>query len=88
VVDYGPTEYKVKLRRSDIFRVKPNAEQIDGKCFLFEFGWTIDADDTNLPIVGEYAMYPCPDQGYPKDAPNWIATGDLVPVSGGNSETE
>ncbi len=70
-------EYIVRLRRSDEFKVKPNAEQIDGKKFLFEKFWTIDGDDTNLPIAGEFAMVPCKDQGYPEDAPHWIASGDL-----------
>jgi hypothetical protein len=81
MIDYGPTEYMVKLRRSDVFVVKPNAEQIDGKIFYFECGWKIDEDDTSLPIVGEHAMIPCQDQGYPRDAPTWIASGDLVRVN-------
>lgn len=70
-------EYIVKLRRSEIFIVKPEAEQIDGKKFWFDKTWKIEEHDTNLPIVGEFAMVPCRGQGYPDDAPYWIASGDL-----------
>jgi hypothetical protein len=82
MIDYGPTECKIKLRRSDVFVVKPNAEQIDGKTFLFEFGWVIDKDDTGLPIVGEHAMVPCQEQDYPRGAPTFIASGDLIQING------
>jgi hypothetical protein len=77
VIEVEKQEYIVRLRRSDVFKVKPNAEQIDGKKFFFEKFWTIDEDDTDLPIVGEFAMVPCRNQRYPDDAPHWIASGDL-----------
>lgn len=72
-------KYKVKLRRSKVFKVKTEAEQLDGKVFEFRELWTIEEADTGLPIVGEKAMTPHPkDPAYPIEAPSWIASGDLV----------
>ncbi len=74
-------KYKVKLRRNDVFKVKPEAEQLDGKVFEFREMWAIEEDDTDLPIVGEKAMSPkISDETYPRDAPTWIASGDLIEV--------
>lgn len=57
--------------------VRANAEQLDGKIFNFEPGYTMDDED---PYPGECAMIP-DDPNYPKDAPWWIASGDLVAPS-------
>lgn len=74
-------KYLVKLRRGDCFKVKPEAEQLDGKVFYFCERWDISSEDTTLPIVGEKAMSPrLSDTSYPPDAPVWIASGDLVEV--------
>ncbi len=69
-------KYKVNLRRSDKFIVKKNSEQIDGKTFFFRDGWEIEKG----LYKGELAMIPADDK-WPKDAPNWIASGDLELIS-------
>lgn len=62
----------VKIRRGDLWNVKPEAEQIDGKVYNFKEGWSL-----NFGIYsGETAWIPADDK-YPKDAPLWIASGDL-----------
>jgi hypothetical protein len=68
-------EYKVNLRRGKNWKVKPVAEQIDGKIFNFREGWTIEKDDSSI-YIGEIAMLP-DDKNYPHSAPHWIASGDL-----------
>lgn len=67
--------YRVKIRRGPDFEVKPEAEQIDGKGWEFTRGWRIE-DEERYP--GEWAMIPSRGQGWPDDAPGWVATGDLV----------
>lgn len=80
-------KYRVKLRRDETFQVKPEAEQLDGKVFELREMWVIEDEDTSLPIVGEKAMSPRPnDETYPKDAPIWIASGDLGDHRGTFSE--
>ena len=69
--------FKVDIRRHAGLEVKPEAEQIDGKVFLFRFGWDIEDDDTRYP--GEEAWIP-DDSRYPADGPTWIASGDLKPA--------
>ncbi len=71
--------YKVKLRRGNNFKVKPEAEQTDGKVYEFLTGWIMDKEDTRI-YIGETTMHPH-DETYPKDAPSWIASGDLEEVS-------
>jgi hypothetical protein len=65
----------VRIRRDR--PVKPDAEQLDGNTYLFNAGWLMGDGD---PYPGEWAMIPdaC---GYPTDAPQWIASGDLAPLS-------
>lgn len=69
--------YKVSLRRSDVFIVKPEAEQLDGQIFEFCEYWTIEEGESELPIAGESAMVARPGGSYPLSAPEWIASGDL-----------
>jgi len=64
----------VKIRRDLGMSVKPNAEQVDGKTFLFEKLWTMEPDASMYP--GEIAWGPR-DERWPVDAPGWIASGDL-----------
>ena len=71
--------FRVQIRRYDGRRVKPEAEQIDGKVYLFMRVWTIDFDDPRYP--GETAWAPV-DVTWPRDAPAWIASGDLEEVEG------
>lgn len=66
--------FRVAIRR-DGREVRANADQLDGKTFLFRLGWGMDDQD---PYPGERAMVP-EDPDYPKDAPPWIASGDLQP---------
>jgi hypothetical protein len=68
--------FTVKLRR-DLpgGPLRSAAEQLDGKTFAFRFGWHIEDDDRRYP--GEIAWI-AEDGSYPRDAPTWIASGDLV----------
>ena len=66
--------YTVKIRREGWRPVRPEAEQIDGKTFIFSYAWSMDDTD---PYPGEEAWEPR-DPTYPKTAPLWIASGDLV----------
>ena len=71
------TMFTVKIRRDkrNILRpVRQEAEQLDGKTFLFSYAWTMDEGD---PYPGETAWMP-KDATYPTDAPTWIASGDLI----------
>lgn len=64
----------IKVRR-DIGRdVKPEAEQIDGKTYLFRFGWLMDKDDS----YPREEAWIADDPNYPGTAPTWIASGDLI----------
>ena len=68
---------KAQLRRENR-EVRAEAEAIDGNTYYFTKGWVIESDDSRYP--GETAFIPHPDDiNYPKDAPTWIASGDLVP---------
>lgn len=71
-----PKYFLVKIRRDIGKQVRPNAEQLDGKCFCFKPGYKMDDGD---PYPGETAMFPS-DFNYPKSAPLWIASGDLQAV--------
>ena len=77
VFAYMGKPFTVKLRRGNGLIVKPEAEQLDGKTFIFRDGWILEDRDTDL-YVGEMAMIPN-DFDWPADAPAWIASGDLVP---------
>ncbi len=65
--------FKVAIRR-DLRAVRPNAEQLEGKTYVFTYGWVMDKND---PYPGEIAYLPH-DPSYPVDAPCWVASGDLV----------
>ena len=68
--------YRIKLRRSDKFKVKPEAEQIDGMTFKLLRSWDITEEDSSI-YVGEWALTPrWSDLTYPDTAPTWIASGD------------
>lgn len=69
-------KYKVRIRRK-LAPVKPDANKIDGKTFLFTKGW--DIEDDHPLYAGEMAMITA-DDSYPIDAPGWIASGDLEEV--------
>ncbi len=69
----------VNLRRGDGFDVRPESEQIDGMSAVFRPGWLMDDEDTSI-YVGEWAMIPRVD-GWPEDAPGWVASGDLVEMA-------
>lgn len=58
------------------WKVRPEALQLQGKTFVFRYGWEITKEDSSI-YVGETAMIPA-DGNYPADAPAWIASGDLV----------
>ena len=64
---------KIKVRRNIDRDVRPEVEQVDGKVFMFSYGWLMDNDD---PYPGEVAWLP-DDTNYPVSAPTWIASGDL-----------
>ena len=70
-------KYRVELRRN-FAEIKENAKQIDGKTYNFVEGWVMNNEDTSL-YIGEMAMVPR-DENYPMNAPDWIASGDLVEV--------
>ena len=63
--------FKIQIRRDR--PVKPEAEQVDGKVYRFREGW-IENEDESYP--GEFTWI-VDDPTYPKDAPIWIAEGDL-----------
>jgi hypothetical protein len=67
--------HTVRIRREIGKEVRPEAEQLEGKSYNFRFGWDMDETD---PYPGEAAMMP-KDPTYPDDAPDWIASGDLIP---------
>jgi hypothetical protein len=71
--------FTVRIRR-ELGEVRPEAEQLEGRVFVFRRGWTIDAEDRE-EYAGEAAMIAY-DPTYPKDAPGWIASGDLEPFAG------
>lgn len=66
--------FKVRIREGIGHGIKMNALQLDGFVYNFEHGWELD-DDIRYP--GESAWLP-QDDGYPKNAPSWIASGDLI----------
>ncbi len=65
--------FTVAIRRNIGRPVRPEAEQLDGKVFIFRMGWLMDEDE---PYPGEQAWVPN-DFDWPADAPSWIAAGDL-----------
>lgn len=67
-------QFTVRIRRDFQRGVRPESEQIDGKTYGFTFGWTMSEDD---PYPGEDAWIPA-DPAYPRNAPHWIASGDLT----------
>ena len=72
----GLCRLRVKLRRDAGHHVKPNADQLDGKVFNFVYGWYVEKEDSEL-YAGENVWLPA-DADYPRDAPVWIASGDLT----------
>ena len=66
--------FKVNIRRGDGFRVKPEAEQLDGNIYNFLYGW-VQGDDEKES--GQIAWLP-KDNNYPDDAPGWLAGADLI----------
>jgi hypothetical protein len=73
---HTPKKYKVKIRRGNNWKVKPEAEELDGKVFNFKYGWTFDEDEM---YAGEYAM-----QFIDENQPlSWMASGDLIPYFDG-----
>jgi hypothetical protein len=66
----------VRIRREGFGDVRPNAEQLDGKRYLFRVSWLQDSDDR---YPGEWAMSP-DDASYPDDAPHWLSSGDLTDI--------
>jgi len=70
-------KFKVEIRR-ELAEIRPEAEQIAGNVYNFDFGWAIEKSDSSL-YVGESAMIPR-DVTYPDNAPTWIASGDLVGI--------
>ncbi len=64
----------IKVRRNIGRGVKPEVEGVDGKTYLFRFGWLMDKDDS---YPGEEAWIAA-DPSYPHTAPVWIASGDLI----------
>jgi len=68
-------KFRVKLRRSKKFEVKPEAEQLDGNIYEFTKGWEIE---DRVLYKGETAWVP--KDKWPDDAPIWIASGDLEEV--------
>lgn len=67
---------RVEIRRDIGKKVKPEAEQIDGKIYWFHFGWKMGEEDS---YPGEIVWIP-KDLRYPHDAPYWLASGDLKPL--------
>ena len=72
----GSCRLRVKLRRDAGHHVKPNADQLDGRVFNFVYGWYVEKEDSEL-YAGENVWLPA-DADYPRDAPVWIASGDLT----------
>jgi len=68
----------VQIRKNGDWNIKPEALQIDGKTYQFREMFSLTEDDSSI-YVGEKAMMAV-DPNYPKDAPVWIASGDLVPA--------
>lgn len=78
-MEYGDKKkFKIQIRRNLEADVRPEAELVDGKTFSFTLGWNIGEDDNPL-YLGEQALIP-DREGYPIEAPGWIASGDLVAV--------
>jgi len=55
---------------------RPEALQVDGRVHGFRYGYTMDEGDT---YPGERAWV-ADREGWPDDAPVWIASGDLQPA--------
>lgn len=68
----------VKIRRELGMEVKPEAEEIDGKTYNFTVGWVMNDEDA---YPTETAYIPR-DPDYPDNAPIWIASGDLIVLTG------
>ena len=70
--------FTIKIRRGAEGEVRPEAEQLDGKSYLFRYGFAMAGDDI---YPHEVAWFP-EDGAYPLGGPPWIASGDLsVPWS-------
>ena len=62
----------IRLRRGGDWRVKPEAEQYDGKGFEFVRGWQITDEDSGI-YAGEIAWVPTTNGV----EIGWFASGDL-----------
>jgi hypothetical protein len=56
-----------------------DALAIEKKVYNFDEGWEITEND-NPVYVGQTAMFPF-DSRWPKEAPGWIASGGLTPIT-------
>ena len=74
IIGKMPELFRVKLRRGPGIVISAHVEQVDGKVFLFAELWPLDDDPRYL---GELAMQAV-DERYPKSAPPWLASGDLI----------
>lgn len=68
--------FRVRIRRGESWAVRPRAEQVDGKVWLFKYGWVFEPHER---YANEQAWIAC-DTRWPADAPHWIASGDLEPA--------
>lgn len=64
--------YEIKYR-DGFGNITEKAQQVNNVIYFFKFGWVITDGD----FKGEAAMI-CRDDTYPKDAPMWLPSGDLV----------
>lgn len=71
---YAPQRFTVRIRRDWRRPVRPESEAIDTRTYTFRYGWLMDDDDS---YPGEVAWI-ASDPAYPRDAPVWVASGDLV----------
>jgi len=62
---------KIKLRRGEGFKVKKEAECLDGNTYTMEASWMIE----DGMYKGEWAMM---SREFPSGAPSWVASGDVI----------
>lgn len=71
-------EATVRHRRGPRWKVKPEAQAVDGKRHKFIFaGYASESE--NSAYFGETAWLAEP-RGWPDSAPAWIASGDLLDI--------
>jgi len=69
------TKYKIKLRNSGKFKIKPGCERLNGLIADFIEGWIIEETHSSL-YAGEKAMLIVDRTKLPINR-LWIASGDL-----------